>query len=327
MRKAKAIVGCILCVAMFSARVFAADLDSAFLKRMLERHSPHPMLNIADRGASMLAPENTIPAIEKAFMLGADVVRVGVHLTKDEAIVVLQDHDLSRTTNVRSVFPNRRSAFVREFTLSEVGRLDAGGYFAREDPYGTIRSGAVSREEARLYASGSVKVPTLDEVVTLAKRYDAALDIEIRQLPGFYPKIGELVLDVVKRAGMEERVLISSLDHTLLYEMKKKNAKVDYAPVMLERLYLPGRYTRDNLGMRSLELAYDLLAVEFGYPKNEADFADALKRKVGMLVWGANDAETFPVLLRLGVAGAITQRPELLEAYLDRLFGDDEGRR
>lgn len=323
----KAVLGCVLWVAMFSASVFAADLDSAFLKRMLERHRPHPMLNIADKGASTLAPENTLPAVEKAFMLGADVVRVGVHLTKDEALIVIQDHDLTRTTNVLNVFPNRRSTFVRDFTMAEIGRLDAGSYFARQDPYGTIRSGAVTREEARLYASGSVKVPTLDEVIALAKRYDAALDVEIRQLPGFYPKIGELVMDAVKRAGMEERVLVSSLDHALLYEMKQKNAKLDYAPVMLDRLYLPGRYTRDNLGMRSFELAYDLLAVELGYPKNEPDFADALKRKVGVLVWGANDAETFPVLLRLGVAGAITQRPEVLEAYLDRLFGDDEGKR
>lgn len=305
---------------------FSFELDSPFLKRMLERHKPHPVLNIADKGASMLAPENTLPAIEKAFALGADIVRIGVHLSQDEALVVLQDHDLRRTTNVRRVFPNKGSTFVRNFTLSEIKVLDAGSYFVREDPYGTIRSGLVSPQEADLYASGAVKIPTLEEVLELAKRYEAGLDIEIRQLPGFYPKIGELVNEAVKRARMEESVIVSSLDHTLLYEMKKENGKINYAPIMLERVYLPARYTKDYLGMRAYEVAYDLLGVEMGYPKNEADFEDARKRKVGVLVWGVHRAEMYPMLLRLGVAGIITQRPDELEAYLDRLFGNDEER-
>jgi glycerophosphoryl diester phosphodiesterase len=160
----------------------------------------------------------------------------------------------------------------------------------------------------------------------LAKRYEAALDIEIRQLPGFYPKIGSLVIEAIKRSRMEESVIVSSLDHTLLYDMKKENGKIDYTPIMLERLYFPARYTKDYLGMRVYETAYDLLGAELGYPKNEADFEDANKRKVGTFVWGVNRADMYPVLLRLGVAGIITQRPVEREGYLDRLFGKDKER-
>src|SRR5919197_4038286 len=49
------------------------------------------VMNIAHRGARAVAPENTIEAIEKAAGLGADMVEIDVHLSRDGALVVTHD--------------------------------------------------------------------------------------------------------------------------------------------------------------------------------------------------------------------------------------------
>ncbi len=52
---------------------------------------------IAHRGASDLAPENTLASVELAWRLGADAVEVDVRLTRDGRIVVIHDETTDRT--------------------------------------------------------------------------------------------------------------------------------------------------------------------------------------------------------------------------------------
>lgn len=64
----------------------------------------HPLLDpaarlvVAHRGASAEAPENTMPAFERAVALGADAIELDVHLAADGEVVVLHDPTLDRTT-------------------------------------------------------------------------------------------------------------------------------------------------------------------------------------------------------------------------------------
>jgi glycerophosphoryl diester phosphodiesterase len=80
---------------------------------------PSP-LNIAHRGASGqgLAPENTLAAFRLALGLGADLVELDVHRTKDSHIIVIHDDSLDRTTD--------RAGKVRDLTFSEIRKADAG---------------------------------------------------------------------------------------------------------------------------------------------------------------------------------------------------------
>jgi glycerophosphoryl diester phosphodiesterase len=95
---------------------------------------------IGHRGASAYAPENTLPSYDLALRQGVDAIELDVHATKDGALVCLHDRTLERTTNVRDVFPGRgrelpaggnvgRHWFVHDFTLPEIGQLDAGAWF------------------------------------------------------------------------------------------------------------------------------------------------------------------------------------------------------
>ncbi len=50
-------------------------------------------LFFAHRGGSALMPENTMPAYERGLALGADVLELDIHYTRDGEIVVIHDDD------------------------------------------------------------------------------------------------------------------------------------------------------------------------------------------------------------------------------------------
>ena len=76
---------------------------------------------IAHRGFSGEYPENTMLAFQKAVEAGCDGIELDVHLTKDGEIVVIHDETVDRTTDGRGA--------VKDYTLSELRRLDASGRF------------------------------------------------------------------------------------------------------------------------------------------------------------------------------------------------------
>jgi glycerophosphoryl diester phosphodiesterase len=76
---------------------------------------------IAHRGASRVAPENTMVAFRRALDLGADGIELDVHETRDGALVVMHDFTLTRTTGAHGFVHDHDAAYVR--------RLDAGSWF------------------------------------------------------------------------------------------------------------------------------------------------------------------------------------------------------
>jgi len=89
---------------------------------------PRPAI-LAHRGASYLAPEATRPAFLMARELGADYLEFDIQRTKDGVLIALHDDDLSRTTNVREIFPGRVKDTLDTFTFAELQQLDAGAWF------------------------------------------------------------------------------------------------------------------------------------------------------------------------------------------------------
>jgi len=75
----------------------------------------------AHRGASQLAPENTIPALQIAKDYGATWVECDLQLTQDGFVVIFHDDTLDRTTN--------GSGYLFETPYAEVALLDAGSWF------------------------------------------------------------------------------------------------------------------------------------------------------------------------------------------------------
>ncbi|MEW5785602.1 MAG: glycerophosphodiester phosphodiesterase family protein [Bacillota bacterium] len=89
---------------------------------------------VAHRGASFIAPEATEPAYLMAREMGADYLEADLQRTADGVIVVFHDDTLERTTNVATVFPERKNDLLETFTYEELLELDTGSWFNETFP-------------------------------------------------------------------------------------------------------------------------------------------------------------------------------------------------
>ncbi|MEW5945469.1 MAG: glycerophosphodiester phosphodiesterase family protein [bacterium] len=123
------------------------------------------LLKVAHRGAKKFAPENTIPAIEKAIELGFDYVELDVQYTKDGRPVVMHDFALLRTTGNLGV--------VKLFTLAQITKLDAGSWFGEEFRGVKVPSleDALKAMKGRIGLYMDQKEPPNEEAVRLLEEY------------------------------------------------------------------------------------------------------------------------------------------------------------
>jgi glycerophosphoryl diester phosphodiesterase len=148
-------------------RVEVHRYDSLTGKR--EDEAPIP---IAHRGLLRHAPENTLPAFAACLELGMGY-ELDIRTTKDGHLVVLHDDSVERTTNG----PARS---VRDMTLAELKRLDAGSWF--DDAFAGVRiptleetlSLVAERKRGRTIIALNVKDLTREgesKLVTLVEKY------------------------------------------------------------------------------------------------------------------------------------------------------------
>lgn len=106
----------------------------------------------AHRGDAGNAPENTMPAFEKAVEAGADIIELDVRQTSDGVYIIMHDESLFRTANVKRK--------VGEVDYAYIQKLDVGSYFDR--------------------AYDGTPIPTLEEVLQFAIENDVFLNIELK---------------------------------------------------------------------------------------------------------------------------------------------------
>ncbi|MBC8057843.1 MAG: glycerophosphodiester phosphodiesterase [Rhizobiales bacterium] len=138
-------------------------------------------LVIGHRGASGSLPEHTLEAYKLAIDQGADFIEPDVVMTQDGALIARHEPMLGGTTDVAAKFPaSRRTTkmldgvsttdyFASDFTLAEIKTLRA------------IQPGAGRPQEF----NGLYQIPTLDEVIALAKTEGGRVGRAI----GIYPEI------------------------------------------------------------------------------------------------------------------------------------------
>jgi len=124
------------------------------------------MLFVAHRGASYLAPENTLSSIRLAWELGADAAECDVMLTSDLKVVLFHD----KTT----------------------ARLTGEDYVVRETSWEVLRNLAIRLKESNLRKYEGEGIPLLAEVLQ-AIPDDRMLVIEIKDGPEILPHLQQLV--------------------------------------------------------------------------------------------------------------------------------------
>lgn len=253
----------------------------------------HRILNVAHRGASARAPENTLAAIRTAIDLGADMVELDVQRSKDGVPVLMHDTTLARTTNVRRVFPRRGPWRVADFTYAELMRLDAGSWKAPE--------------------FAGERVATLHDAIEMIRRSGAGLLLEVKA-PELYPGvIRDIVatmaaipgyLDSATAAG---RLVVQSFNFAA---MKEHKTQAEGVPVGL--LGSPDVANLPVLATWADQVNPSHLAADRSYVDQVHE------RGMACLVWTVNGGPAMRRALRMGVDGVITNRPAVLGRMLAR---------
>jgi glycerophosphoryl diester phosphodiesterase len=251
-------------------------------------------VNLAHRGASAHAPENTMEAFRLAVETGAGGLELDVHLSRDGYIVVIHDPTLDRTTD--------GTGAVARMTLDELRGLDAGYNFSPDGG------------EMLPYRGLNLCIPTLAEV--LREFPGVAVNIDMKaDLPG----IEAAVLNVLREADAEGRALVVSSRRSAVRRFRRMSGGristgasrwetgvfLAFCRLYLERLLVP---------------AYDALQVPLthrGIPLVNRRFVEAAHgRNVRVDAWTINEAGEMRRLLDLGVDAIMTDRPETLAGVL-----------
>lgn len=248
------------------------------------------------RGARAVLPENTLPAFEYAIEVGADVLELDLGVTKDNIVVVSHDPVL----DPRICRGPSRKAGIRELTLPELRAWDCGALknprFPRQKP-----------------APGT-PIPTLDEVFELADRGDFHFNIETKSFPDtpeYTPspeEFARLVVEAVRRHGLEERVIVQSFDFRTLHAVRK------LAPqIRLSALYASG--LRDFVSV-AREAGAEIISPHYSLVTREK-VRRAHEAGLQVVPWTANRRRIWDRLIKAGVDGIITDDPEGLIRYLE----------
>jgi glycerophosphoryl diester phosphodiesterase len=252
-------------------------------------------VNLAHRGASALAPENTIEAFRLAVEAGAGGLELDVHMTRDGHIVVIHDATVDRTTNGFGA--------VSEMTFDELRRFDAGHNFSPDGG------------PTRPYRGRGVRVPTLGEV--LEEFPGVAVNIDIK---AGTPGIEETVLSVLREADAFGRVLVVSIPHARVKRFRKVSG--GHVSTGASKREIGVFFISSRLGLeRLVRPAYDTVQVPLrhrGIPVVTPRFVRAAHaRGVRVDAWTINQADEMRRLLDLGVDVIMTDRPGTLAEVLE----------
>jgi glycerophosphoryl diester phosphodiesterase len=194
---------------------------------------PQPVV-IGHRGAPAYRPEHTAASFDLAIDLGAELIEPDVVLSRDGALVVRHESELSWSTDVA-----RRGEFADRLTTKVVDDRPCTGWFAEDFTLAELRTlRAVERmpglRPLNAAYDGHFGILTLAEVVALA-RTRSTPDRPIRVLAELkHPGEGEVLADLpmaevvsaelrrLEAAHAGGPVLVQSFDSGVLRELRAR---------------------------------------------------------------------------------------------------------
>lgn len=259
------------------------------------------------RGASHIAPENTLIALQMAADYGAIGVEIDVRYTSDGELVLMHDSTLTRTTDVAEKFPARKNDDIDQFTLAELKTLDAGSYFYDNDPYGAIASGIITQEQAKAYQG--IQIPTLLEAINKSRDLNFVIDFDTKFSNDI---IFEKMLNETIQSGISNSSIMIITDKPAWIQMINDKGMND---VML------GINMRDNPSLeryRGYEVAYE-------FASNGDDFPNNLYRQfntesIPVMVYTIDSPERFNQLWCMGVTWVMTNEVHTFNALEEPMY-------
>ena len=235
--------------------------------------SPRRVLIIAHRGASAYAPESTQAAIQTAVRLQADMIELDVQLTRDHRLVIFHDERLERTTNGTGELIRQRYAAL--------ARLDAGAW----------RSPRFAGERILLVSQALKLIPRRCRVNLELKRTTHP-QLLLRQLAR-----------CLRWTRSLQQVLLSSFHPSLLALSKRAQPRVATALLCRRHPYQALQQAL-RLGCVALHPHASLVTPALVQQTHAAGLR--------LHAWTIHRLQEARRLIRFGVDGLVTNRPDLL---------------
>lgn len=247
-----------------------------------------PLL-FAHRGANHERPENTLPAFELGLELGADVLELDVHPSRDGVFVVSHDPTGERMCGVARA--------IADCDWPDIARWDAG-------------TGYVDRDGKRSLAGAGFHPPRFEEVLEAFPGACCNVDVKDAQTPEL-----EKLLAAIGNYQAEQRVLLTSFSGQVLDRVRSLGysgplglsqpdaLRVVLAPTFVNRLFpVAGNRLQIPTEARPLNLTKPRLLKKC--------------RRLGLPIdyWVINDASEAKRLLELGAAGIMTDDTRAIAA-------------
>ena len=324
-----------MAIAHRSRREWRALLSSATVALLAALAMPptHAFDLQGHRGARGLAPENTLPAFQRALELGVDTLECDMAITKDGVVVI--HHDLwlnpDTTRGPDGQWLQARGPAIRELTFAElqqydVGRLKPGTDYAKQFPDQKPVDGT--------------RIPKLADVFDLIRKsgnetvgIDCETKINPNEPAATLPadEFARKVIAEIRAGGMQKRTMVQSFDWRTLQVIQKEAPEI-----RTTYLTSPGTLAPSDRGTPSKWLAGFAPELHGGsVPKaitaaggkiwapNQTYLTPALVNEahaLGIVVipWTVNDPAMMKKLIDMGVDGIISDRPDIVQLELKK---------
>jgi len=238
---------------------------------------------IAHRGASDLAPENTLAAVNLGWEKRADV-EVDVYLSRDQRIVCIHDKTTKRTAGV--------DLKVSETDSQELGGLDVGSFkgpqFAGE------------------------RIPLLAQVIETIPP-GQKLYVEIKCGPEILP----LLRPIIVESGKMDRIVIIGFDLEVVTASKRLIDVPTYWLRGTEKVKDTEEWIPHDPSLAQTARDRGLDGLDVHYAGVTAEFVRGVRATGQKLyVWTVDDPDEAARLVALGVDGITTNRPDWLRDQL-----------
>ncbi|HSU03059.1 MAG TPA: glycerophosphodiester phosphodiesterase [Nocardioides sp.] len=203
-------------VSALSGTAAAAPAD------VVEAPLVEPVL-IGHRGASGYRPEHTLAAYELAIAQGADYIEPDLVSTRDGVLVARHENEIGGTTDVAD-----HPEFAARRTTKVIDGRPVTGWFTEDFTYKELRTLRAKerlpqvRPDNTAY-DGQERIPTLDEVIRLARREGVGIYPETKH-PTYFDSLG-LSLEEPLVAALEKRHWDDADDPVIIQSFETANLR------------------------------------------------------------------------------------------------------
>lgn len=281
------------------------------------------------RGARGLAPENTLPAFERALALGVTTLELDIGVTADGQVVVSHDpylnplitRDASGQWLAGDKGPLLKNLTLAQIQTYELGRIKPGTPYATtfntQTPQDGIRMPTLAALFDRVKALGADKVRFNIETKINPAQPDDTVSVEV---------MSRALLQVIRDSAMTQRVTIQSFDWRTLQWVQKTEPRIPTAYLTIQSPNTDN--TRDGSWTAGLRLADHGSAPKMvkaaggtvwspnGGAVTEALVKEAKGLGLQVIPWTINTTADMDRLIGWGVDGLITDYPDRLREVM-----------